>query len=165
MYYSHRLSRWAMKLSEYNVQEIDYKPGNTNIVADSLSHLPDKYGEAMAIVLEDHAGLQLDFVAQHQKKDDDVSRVITFLTKKDWPDNLTKELQPFFSKIEYFVLIDDVLYLSNRKKNVNPVRPDHLLLVIPKSLKLEILCASHGEPTAGHFNFRETMDRIANRYY
>ncbi|UYV63721.1 hypothetical protein LAZ67_2005419, partial [Cordylochernes scorpioides] len=39
------------------------------------------------------------------------------------------------------------------------------LLVVPKSLRLEVLRSLHDSPTAGHLGFAKTYDRIRRRFY
>ena len=40
MYVTGRLVRWPMKLSAYQIEEINYRPGKSNANADSLSRNP-----------------------------------------------------------------------------------------------------------------------------
>ena len=112
--------------------------------------------------MEDHAGLQLDFVKEMQQEDADLSQVIEYLKKGTWPDKVSHSLQPYFFNIEYFALSDDILYRTTEKTTS---RPDQLLLVIPTEMKYEILRTNHGEPSAGHYGINKTIRNVASRYY
>ncbi|UYV75949.1 hypothetical protein LAZ67_13001892, partial [Cordylochernes scorpioides] len=59
-----------------------------------------------------------------------------------------------------FPIIDNILY----KKNYDPIGRSWLL-VVPKSLRLEVLRSLHDSPTAGHLGFAKTYDRIRRRFY
>ena len=60
---------------------------------------------------------------------------------------------------------DSILYKAATKANKNPVNVDHLLLVVPESMKSEILRVNNGEPMSGHFDYKKTLSRIRDRYY
>ncbi|UYV66132.1 K02A2.6-like, partial [Cordylochernes scorpioides] len=50
------------------------------------------------------------------------------------------------------------------KKNYDPLgRP--WLLVVPRTLRLEVLRSSHDAPTTGHLEFAKTYDRIRRRFF
>ena len=160
-----RLSRWAMKVSEFNVTEIDYKKGELNTNADALSRLVQPCKDAINLILEDHDGLQLDHVSQKQREDECLNTVIKYLRDKKWPDELTPLLKPYFVNIHLFVLSDGVLYRTSNSTAAKCSRPDQLYLVIPSSFKTEVLRSCHGEPVAGHFGVQKTLERIRSRYY
>ena len=84
-----------------------------------------------------------------------------------------RELEPLFKAIEEndkensyvtkafkkylpFIFIEDVLNIKFKNK---------ALLVVPKSLRYEIISLSHGEWYSGHFGIFKTIQRIYNSYW
>ncbi|UYV78077.1 hypothetical protein LAZ67_16000034, partial [Cordylochernes scorpioides] len=144
-----RLSRWALKLQEYNVTVV-YKSGRKHQDADCLSRNP----------------LQLESEEAYNDEDDDIPS-ITALTcfeaeqRKDPKINkLIDETEIFGAESKGYEMLKGTLY----KKNFDPLGNQHLL-VIPKHLRLELLKSLHDAPTAGHLGFSKTYERVKNKYF
>ena len=129
-----RLTRWALKVSEYSVDAIDYKKGSEHTNADGLSRLYDGVIMLTEAILKDHDGLQLDNIALLQHGDENLTQIINFLEGGTWPTEILEKSRPYFLDVCNFVLSDGVLY-KNHPSNKSTSRQDGLLLVIPKTLK------------------------------
>ncbi|GFW85439.1 hypothetical protein TNCV_144841 [Trichonephila clavipes] len=137
---SGRLARWALRLQEHDF-DVKYKTGKKHSDADAFSRnpveteTPDKF---LAVTTSMN-------LAMEQKKDQDLAKL---------------KLLSNSSKNEEFRFIDGILC----RKNFDP-DGKLWLPVIPKHLRADILRHLHDAPTAGHFGFAKTYDRIRKRFY
>lgn len=96
-----------------------------------------------------------DTFANDQRADPDLRGVLEYLEgKTDTPP------KAFRRAISSLCLQNDVLV----KKNFTPQKTTYLL-VVPVSLRQEVLEACHDEPTAGHMGLTRTLRRIQEKYY
>ncbi|UYV67951.1 hypothetical protein LAZ67_5002588, partial [Cordylochernes scorpioides] len=140
---SGRLARWALRLQEYEVA-VYYKNGRKHKDADCLSRspLPDTAEETEEDIL---CLAVLCDVEKEQQRDPSLAKIIENCGDPNY---------------KRFVIINNIRY----KKNYDPLgRP--WLLVVPRTLRLEVLRSSHDTPTAGHLGFAETYDRIRRRFF
>ncbi|UYV67511.1 hypothetical protein LAZ67_5001024 [Cordylochernes scorpioides] len=140
---SGRLARWALRLQEYEVA-VCYKNGRKHKDADCLSRspLPDTAEETEEDIL---CLAVLCDVEKEQQRDPSLTKIIANCGDPNY---------------KRFVIINNILY----KKNYDPLgRP--WLLVVPRTLRLEVLRSSHDAPTAGHLGFAKTYDRIRRRFF
>ncbi|UYV84941.1 hypothetical protein LAZ67_X004064, partial [Cordylochernes scorpioides] len=140
---SGRLARWALRLQEYEVA-VCYKNGRKHKDADCLSRspLPDTAEETEEDIL---CLPVLCDVEKEQQRDPSLTKIIANCGDPNY---------------KRFVIINNILY----KKNYDPLgRP--WLLVVPRTLRLEVLRSSHDAPTAGHLGFAKTYDRIRRRFF
>ncbi|UYV66446.1 hypothetical protein LAZ67_4001706 [Cordylochernes scorpioides] len=140
---SGRLARWALRLQEYEVA-VCYKNGRKHKDADCLSRspLPDTAEETEEDIL---CLAVLCDVEKEQQRDPSLTKIIANCGDPNY---------------KRFVIINNILY----KKNYDPLgRP--WLLVVPRTLRLEVLRSSHDAPTAGHLGFAKTYDRIRRRLF
>ncbi|KAK9730359.1 Integrase zinc binding domain [Popillia japonica] len=174
-----RLARWSLKLMEYNYT-VEHKRGAYNNDADALSRYPCEAGTAMdqtetldvptndADALSRYpceAGTAMDqtetldvptFIATSYKEESDPEIQNLSMAVKD----------PFFGSsslqraAKNFTLINNVLY----KRNVDASGESNLL-VVPRSLRAEILFSYHNEPMAGHLGYARTLNKIQKRYF
>lgn len=94
-------------------------------------------------------------VSRLQREDAEVVPLIDYLEGK------TSCVPRLFARaLPSFCLRHDVLY----KKNFSPSGSSYLL-VVPASLRNEVLHACHNEPTAGHLGYSRTLSRIRLKYY
>ncbi|UYV62954.1 hypothetical protein LAZ67_2002611 [Cordylochernes scorpioides] len=131
---SGRLARWALRLQEYEVT-VYYKNGHKHKDVDFLSRspLPDTSEETE----EDIPSLAMvTDVEKEQKLDPSLAKMM-----KNCDD-------PNFKR---FAIMNKILY----KKKHDPLGR-RWLLVVPKSLRLEVLRSFHDAPTAGHLGFAKT---------
>lgn len=151
---SGRLARWSLRLQEFDVTVV-YKSGRKHSDADCLSRAPvdtppkDDDDDAFLGLLSSS-----DF-ARQQQSDPDLQRLHEYLEgKSPSPPAL------FRRGLSSYCLQQGIVV----KKNFSPNKAAYLL-VVPKSLREEILQASHDEPMAGHLGFTRTLRRIQERYY
>jgi len=138
---SQRQARWMEILQEYNY-EIQYKPGNTNVVADSLSRRPDLEINSISMTLTD--------IQQEIKE--------AFPDDKDfgtiWKELLKLENQ----EDQSFVIRDQLLY----KKDGEQLR---LCIPADQKLRLTLLHDHHDAKIAGHFGREKTYDNLKRIFY
>jgi hypothetical protein len=158
---SARLQRWALKLQDFNVTDIEYRKGETNVVADALSRNP--IVEALNIIQQeivDHPGLQLDNFAVMQRKDAALKEIIDYLLVPDAP---LPENNVYASEIaSFFVDSHDALF---KMQTINRGGKENAVLVVPRAMVTEVLSSCHSEPLAGHFGFAKTWGRVKSRFY
>ncbi|CAF2960927.1 unnamed protein product [Rotaria sp. Silwood2] len=162
-----RLARWAMKLSAYQIENIQYRPGKQNANADSLSRnpvtentdqSPQLFAVETAINLWENTNI-LDEVKTEQQADPKLKYIIDQLRNKNIP--------IFNDKRNPYLLINDILYKmknSNRHYNQREIGNKHLL-VIPKSLQQKLLSWAHDHPSAGHGGQQKTLFRLTTRVF
>ena len=162
-----RLAKWAMKLSTYQIESINYRPAQQNGNADSLSRNPQRdvtNNEPQLMAIETAINLWentniLDQIKAQQTTDPKLKYII---------EKLQSNKTPIFStKRNPYVLINGILYKvknSNRHYNQRDLGNKHLLL-IPKSMQQELLSWAHDLPTAGHSGQQKTLFRLSTRVF
>ncbi|CAF4077516.1 unnamed protein product [Adineta steineri] len=162
-----RLARWAMKLSAYQIENIQYRPGKQNANADSLSRNPVSdsvdqnpklFAIETAINLWENTNI-LDEIKTEQQADSKLKHIM---------DKLRSNHMPIFNdNRNSYLLINDILYKvknSNRHYNQREIGNKHLL-VIPKSMQLKLLSWAHDHPSAGHGGQQKTLFRLTTRVF
>lgn len=151
---SGRLARWSLRLQEFDFT-VAYKSGKRHADADCLSRSPVETAaqdddDTVFLGLVDTADLS------RQQRDD-----IELLPLIDYLEGRTNSVPRLFTRgLASYCLRRSVLY----KKNFSPSGSNYLL-VVPSSLRREILHACHNEPTAGHLGYTRTLARIRQNYY
>lgn len=179
---SGRLARWAMKLSAFHIENIQYRPGAANANADSLSRNPINHTSNEEKLTNDNdtttyqadihevSALEtilnvwentnvLDDIKEEQQADSKLNPIIERLKANPSPE--------FNDKRQPFVLINDMLYKiknSNRHYNQRILGNKHLL-VIPSTRQIKLLQWAHNHPTAGHAGQHKTLFRLSTRVY
>ncbi|CAF4150636.1 unnamed protein product, partial [Adineta steineri] len=162
-----RLARWAMKLSAYQIENIQYRPGKQNANADSLSRNPvsdtvDQNPKLLAIEtainLWENTNI-LDEIKTEQQADSKLKHIMDKLRSNHMP--------IFIDTRNPYLLINDILYKaknSNRHYNQREIGNKHLL-VIPKSMQRKLLSWAHDHPSAGHGGQQKTLFRLTTRVF
>lgn len=151
---SGRLARWSLRLQEFDIT-VTYKSGRKHSDADCLSRAPvgpppeetDDEAFLGAITASDFA--------DKQGEDTELREVIRYLQGE-----IAEAPRLFKRTAPTFYLHNGVLV----KKNFGPNKRQ-LLLVVPQSLREEILQASHDDPVSGHLGVTRTLHRIQEKYF
>lgn len=130
-----RLSRWIMKLSQYQFA-IHHRKGVSNVVPDALSRAP----VSVDLISFDISGSDQWYVRMLSKVALSPSRF------KDWR------------------LVNDRLFFKRPISNDRP-DDDQWQLVIPESARKAVLMECHDDPTSGHMGTKKTKAKLFNRYY
>ena len=142
---SGRLSRWALKLQEYDFT-IVYKSGKTHSNVDTLSRAP--VNETVDKDVEEFPICQLDSINLAVEQQND--KFCSFINEM-----LNRNIKRFTQK---FVKYEDIIY----KKTFNNLGEEVNLVVLPKKLRKEILYAFHTDPMSAHQGLTRTLYRIKN---
>lgn len=156
---SGRLVRWALKLQAFNLQ-FQYTPGKANVVADTLSRPTcdevDKDQCAICSVIVDLPARSPEDLRRAQLDDLELKKIISELEDTSDPQAIGVKR---WSERGYFMQ-QGVLYRYN--PDVDSEEPQ---LVVPASLRLDILKECHDTALAGHHGVDRTYHRIAQRFY
>ena len=141
---SGRLSRWAVRLSEYSF-DILHKKGECHKNADCLSRYPTTTFEYAP---DDHLVYSLENVD-----------LISSQNQDEWCARLKSKLTPKQKK-HGFIVIDNILY-----RMVPTNEGQKQLLCLPLSLVDDICKEFHDSPLSGHLGVKRTFQKIRSRFY
>ncbi len=150
-----RLARWAIVLGEFSIRGITYIPGKTNVVADFLSR--------NCMTITTHIQDNMNQMQEIQHKDSTLSVIFAILNNQDITDTQLHSVKVFINYLPTFFIKNDLLYSTSSDKNKRDI--DHARLVVPQSLRQEILHSCHGELASGHFGFAKTYELVAAQYF
>lgn len=157
---SGRLARWAMKIQGYDL-DIGYTPGRVNVIADTLSRpVVDKEIEPstescnICPVVVDLPRRGPEEMREAQMEDPEVWKII-----KDFEDPCNPDAAIQWTERGYY-LSQGVLYRCDPDGESEEPQ-----LVVPESLRSEIMKELHDAPTAGHLGVERTLKRIKERFY
>lgn len=146
-----RLARWALKLQHYDL-DIQYRPGNVNVVADTLSRPPtDLAISATSISLIADASK----IRSMQQLDPELQQ-ITAVFENPSADPL--ESQRWTSK--GYIMSNGILYKYDTDGDGSEGQ-----MVASKEMIKDIMQEFHDAETAGHYGTERTLRRISSRYY
>lgn len=130
-----------------------------------LTNLKDPTGRLArwALRLQQH-----DYTLIHRKGKfmvvpDSLSRVFSLETDNDvWYNSLHEKIKHFPDHFSNFLIIDNLIY-----KNVRELNSSNFSwkLVVPQSMRNDILKQYHDEPISSHGGVRKTLSKIKTRYY
>lgn len=154
--HSGRLGRWAILLSNLNYK-IVYRPGRIHQNADCLSRL-----KVSAISI----GKENTNICKEQANDWLCTQIRNYLETGVLLDkNLATKLPIWAKEIEFFNVIENILYRfepSTKNSRRNEVTQQ---LVLPLTLRPNVLKSLHDDPSAGHLAFLRTYLRVKSNYY
>lgn len=133
---SGRLARWAIQLSQYDM-EVIHRKGKLNIIPDTLSR-----------------NIHLDIINENEE------------TKTDkWYQNMIQRVTTHPEKFKDWHIADGKIYkFVNPLHNIY-TNEKQWKLVPPKPNRLKIFQDYHDSPLAAHFGVNKTYNRILNEYY
>lgn len=158
---SGRLARWAMKIQSYDL-DIEYTPGKVNMVADTFSRPVSHESEVLSPSSCDICPVVVDLPRQKpedlreaQLRDPDVSKIIAdFEAQLDNPEASLR-----WTDRGYY-LSQGILYRFDPDGESEEPQ-----LVVPESLRAELMKELHDSPTAGHWGLERTLQKIKQNYY
>eukprot|EP00794_Sanderia_malayensis_P004315 gene4315-biopygen3502 len=156
-----RLSRWSLSLQSYSYV-IKHRPGRSHGNADALSRMPANHITPFVNAI-DSPSLQLEEVRNKQRQDPALQDLINYFEKGEIPENSVCARRLMATADDY-VFEDGLLYhlLKGRARTRDLIRKQ---LVIPRSLKDEVMLSMLEELTSGHLGFEKTYHRIQQRYF
>ena len=152
------LACWVLLLQQQDFT-IQHRSGPTNGNADALSRRP--YAVVAAL---DQPGVQVDHVRDAQRRDHTLADIISYLEKESLPNNSAAAKAVLHSIDNYYLDPDGLLchiWVPGGRR-VPGIRSQ---LVIPTSLRQEILIGGHDDPLAGHLGVNKTYEKLRERYY
>lgn len=189
-----QVARWLETLAIFDF-DIQHRPGRQHQNADSLSRIPCKQcgmggsEQAEVLVLTNSSNCEgsksnhddeprfsaswlkiwdHDSLRQKQLDDPVIGSILRLKEKSDnkptWQEVAIedKSLKAYWAVWELLNIKNGVLY----QKHYNDITKDeHHLLVVPKSLREQILHELHGALTGGHLGSIKTTGKVASWYY
>ena len=149
-----RIACWILKLQDYEF-DIVHRPGASNRNADALSRLP-----LNAVFFQ--SDKSVTELRQQQVSDPDLSILVRALEGQfdQDPTELRPHQRSLLSRLDEFQLHQSVLVRINDRKGRAVLQ-----VVVPRSMKLEILQGFHDNPTGGHLSRDKMLGKIRARYY
>lgn len=153
-----RLVRWNLSLSEYDF-DVEYRPGKANTNADALSRQTGSPPLETAEIanISPAPEISTDMMREAQRADERLSPLINQLEGKDYA-GTSKTADSFF-------LRDGLLYHYSLPAFNSPRRQLAEQLVVPDTLKLEVMKRAHDTLSSGHFGFDKTLARVRQRFF
>lgn len=154
-----RLARWSLSLSEYDF-DVQYRPGKANSNADALSRQIGNSSEPPCLETANiilAPNINSERLIEAQRSDDKLKEIIEQLEHKEYK-KADKTSDAYF-------LRDKLLYHFSLPAFNSPRQHVIEQLVVPESLKSQILFENHDMETAGHFGFDKTLSRIRHKYF
>ena len=166
-----RLARWALRLQQYDF-DIIHRPGVANGNADALSRR--RYSSTVSsppltsidfpvAVLGDSCPPP-NILYDLQRKDPDLAAIIAYLESSELPESDSKARALLLS-IDSFYLDSNGILCHLWSPGKCRVKSLCTQVVIPSSLRYELLVALHDDPTAGHLGPDKTYEKVRLRYY
>lgn len=134
---SSRLTRWALKLQEFDF-ELIHRKGKLNVVADALSRFVD-------IDL-------LDVLVENEKLDPEFSKLLENILKNP------EKYPNFYSK-------DGNIFKKCSALSKNGLCESEWRVYVPKNGRMDVLKKSHDHPLSAHLGVYKTLTRIKEKYY
>ena len=146
-----RLARWALLLQQYNF-EIIHRPGCQNGNADALSRR--LYTTTILNALQ-QSDPETDTIREKQRKDPELSEKMDYIQNDSFPSNDAKARRIFLRSDSFYISQDGLLcHLDRSQKRA---RDSFSQLVVPQSMKYEILSNVHNHVAGAHSGVHKTF--------
>ena len=156
-----RLARWSLLLQQYDF-EIVHRPGKEHGDADSLSRRPYEAAFDLSLIQKDDP--QASRTRELHRRDFELSEIIDFLESDVVPFDDKAARKLFLTSDSFFIGQDGLLYHLDRSRK-RGCGDSFSQLVIPNSLKFEILSNIHDHVSGGHFGIHKTFEKVKQRYW
>ena len=156
-----RLARWSLLLQQHDF-DITHRPGREHSNADSLSRRPYENCPDLNSLQKEEP--QVAKTRELQRRDPQLSEMIDFLENDVIPSNDKIAHEVLLTSDSFYIGQDGLLYHldHNRKRNI---QDPFSQLVIPQSLKFEILSNVHDHVSGAHFGIHKTFQKVKQRYW
>jgi len=148
------LARWALLLQQYDF-EIVHRSGRNNGNADALSR---RENDSVVATL-DTSGVPTERIKELQRKDTDLANTIKHVELEDLPEDGKATKKLLYTIEQYYLDPDGILchiWIPGGKR-VSTLRSQ---LVVPSSLRHEVLINAHDLPTGGHLGVNKTYAKL-----
>lgn len=133
-----RLARWAMRLSQYDM-EIVHRKGALNVIPDALSRAPIE----SCVVTIDETDVEAD----------------------PWYKGMLQKVEDSPEKYPEWKKVDGLLYKHVPFDFGFSTNLPAWKLVVPRNQRLEVYKSCHEDPKAAHLGVYKTVNRIRELYY
>ena len=155
-----RLARWSLLLQQYDF-DIVYRPGKQNDNADDLSRRPYETCGLSALQRDDPQSAK---TRELQSCDIELSEITDFLESDVLPSDDKSARKILLTSDSFYLGKDGLLYHLDRNHKRN-ARDSFSKLVVPQSMRYEILSNVHDHVSGGHFGVHKTFSKVKERYW
>ena len=164
-----RTARWIAYLQQFDFT-ILHRSGKTHQNADALSRREYPPVTIASLKLDDSASpyqiinSTINRVRKLQRQDKHLMPLIKFITTDELPPNNALAKRTLMQCEEYYVDDNGILFhllQAHKSPTGNLIEQ----LVIPETLKIEVLTSMHDHPTGGHMGMDRTYNTIKLRYF
>jgi predicted aspartyl protease len=143
-------------------EEVKQNPSEVDLLSVSS---PDHQVFVVQVDEEDQVPSRISNLAQLQREDRSLSPYFDFLETQEYPEN-TKTARDLALTIENYALDEfGVLCFLPPNNNSKNRFVTKWRVVVPKSLRSDILLSYHDEPMSGHLGVAKTFHKIRQRFY
>lgn len=175
---SRRLRNWIHELSEYDLVVV-HCPGSLQL-ADSLSRagseeklarpqikLPAEKAalKLNAVRIDDSTSWQPASVRHQQLNDPELGQVFTDIETKVQPQNFASWKSRTLFQARDRVVVLNGMFMIKVVRNVAGKPKTRINLIVPSSLRLEVLKACHNAPVSGHLGIARTVANVKSRFW
>ena len=153
--------RWSLKLQEYNFH-IEHRPGTHHTNADTMSRIPYHSEVQQAIAALDYSSSEV--IREQQLRDPLLQPIISYLETGTLPEDSSEARNIVASSSQYFMKNGFLSHLWDC--NLARQRPNlYCQMVLPVSMRNEILTACHDDVLSGHLGFKKTYHKLRERFF
>jgi hypothetical protein len=143
-----RLARWIMQIQQFKFKVI-HRKGKANTNADALSRMfEQETGQNILTVTHDN----LRDIYELQSRDSDIVKLKSSINSNN-------------SNNSKFFIEDRVLKRWFHRSGSNTRDDKYKQIVLPKSLRAEILYLCHDNVIGGHLGFLKTYEKVRERFW
>ncbi|KZR96202.1 Uncharacterized protein APZ42_009597, partial [Daphnia magna] len=136
---------------------VQYRPGRLHENADFLSRIPMNLISAIPA--------DNNIMCQEQQKDSLCKAIITFLEQNEPWKKEDGPIPSWVCEIDYFFVENGLLCKHYQPTSVKRKNFEQCQVVVPLSLRKQLLQEYHDSPLSGHMATRRTFFRLRDKYY